>query len=78
MVRMGEFSWNLMEPQEGQYEFDWLHQVIDQLYENGIHVVLGTPTATPPLWMAKKYPEIFRVDENGHRKGHGSRKNTSY
>lgn len=78
VVRMGEFSWNLMEPQEGQYEFDWLHKVIDQLYENGIQVILGTPTATPPIWMAKKYPEIFRVDENGNRKGHGARKNTSY
>ncbi|MEM6378420.1 MAG: beta-galactosidase [Bacteroidota bacterium] len=78
VVRMGEFSWNLMEPREGQYEFDWLHKVIDQLYKNDIHVILGTPTASPPLWMAKKYPEIFKVDENGNRKGHGARKNTSF
>jgi beta-galactosidase GanA len=78
VVRMAEFSWNLMEPEEGKYEFDWLHKVIDQLYANDIHVILGTPTAAPPIWMAKKYPEIFKVDEYGHRKGHGARKNTSY
>ena len=78
VVRMSEFSWNLMEPKEGQYEFAWLHKVIDQLYENGIQVILGTPTATPPVWMAEKYPEIFKVDEHGNRRGHGARKNTSY
>lgn len=78
VVRMGEFSWNLMEPREGQYEFAWLHRVVERLYANGIQVILGTPTASPPVWMATQYPEIFKVDELGHRRGHGARKNTSF
>ena len=78
VVRMGEFSWTLFEPNEGEYNFQWLHSIIDQLYENGIEVILGTPTATPPVWMAEKYPEIFRVDEHGRRLTHGARRNYSY
>jgi beta-galactosidase len=78
VMRMGEFSWSLMEPKEGKYDFGWLHNVIDKLHQNGISVVLGTPTATPPAWMAEKYPEIFRITEDGTRLGHGSRRNCSY
>ena len=78
VVRMAEFSWALMEPEEGRYDFAWLHAIIDKLYANGIDVVLGTPTATPPIWAAEKYPEIFVVDDNGVRRGHGGRRNCSY
>jgi beta-galactosidase len=78
VMRIAEFSWVVMEPVEGQFRFDWLHQVIDKLHNNGIEVVLGTPTATPPTWMAEKYPEIFVVDETGQRRTHGARRNCSY
>lgn len=78
VMRMAEFSWAVMEPVEGDYDFEWLHQAIDKLYENGIDVLLGTPTATPPAWMAEKYPEIFVVEENGMRRTHGARRNCSY
>ncbi len=78
VVRMGEFSWALFEPKEGKYDFQWLHSIIDQLHTNGIDVILGTPTATPPVWMAERYPEIFRTEENGQRLAHGARRNCSY
>jgi beta-galactosidase GanA len=78
VVRMAEFSWSKMEPEEGRYEFEWLHSVIDNLHKNGIDVVLGTPTATPPAWMAEKYPEIFTLNEDGIRRQHGGRRNCSY
>ncbi|MEM9325870.1 MAG: beta-galactosidase [Bacteroidota bacterium] len=78
VVRMSEFAWSLMEPEEGQYDFGWLHEVIEQLHASDIDVILGTPTATPPIWMAEKYPEMFIVDEHGHARGHGSRRNTNY
>jgi beta-galactosidase len=78
VMRMAEFSWALMEPEEGKYEFGWLHDIIDELYSNGIRVILGTPTATPPVWMATKYPEIFVIDEQGLRKEHGARRNCRY
>ncbi|NJM93852.1 MAG: beta-galactosidase, partial [Cytophagales bacterium] len=78
VVRMGEFAWSSLEPQEGKYDFAWLHTVIDQLHANGISVILGTPTATPPAWLWEKHPEIGRVDDEGHREYHGARKNYSY
>ncbi len=78
VVRMAEFSWSLMEPEDGKFEFQWLHGIIDKLHANGIDVILGTPTATPPAWLAEKHPEIFRITENGIRLEHGARRNCSY
>lgn len=78
VMRLAEFSWTLMEPSEGVFDFAWLHEAVDKLHENGIDVILGTPTATPPAWMADKYPEIFVVDEGGQRRTHGARRNCSY
>lgn len=57
-VRIGEFAWGKMEPEEGKFDFAWLVRVVDKLYENGIFTVLCTPTATPPRWMLNKYPEM--------------------
>lgn len=64
-VRMGEFCWGLYEPEEGRYEFDWMRRVMDLMHAADIRVVLGTPTAAPPLWMAEKHPEILPLDERG-------------
>ena len=35
-VSMGMFSWAVLEPEEGRYNFDWLEEVIDNLYKEGI------------------------------------------
>lgn len=78
VMRMGEFSWAWMEPKEGVFDFGWLKKIMDTLHQNGIDVILGTPTATPPAWVASKYPEIFQVDADGYRFEHGARRNTSY
>lgn len=60
-LRVGEFAWGKMEPQEGKYDFDWLLRVVDKLYDNGISSVMCTPTCTPPRWLLNKYPEMLRV-----------------
>ncbi|MBV6655731.1 MAG: beta-galactosidase, partial [Mameliella sp.] len=78
VVRMAEFSWSKMEPNEGEYDFEWLKSIMDELHENGISAILGTPTATPPVWLWEKHPEIGQLDENGHRKYHGARKSYDY
>ncbi len=74
VARIGEFSWGLCEPSEGKYDFDWLKRVMDILGEHGIKTVLGTPTAAPPIWLAKKHPEILPVDEFGRVKHEGTRR----
>ena len=78
VVRMAEFAWSEMEPEEGHYSFGWLHSIIEKLHANNIDIVLGTPTATPPAWMAEKYPQIFTLNEDGIRRQHGGRRNCSY
>jgi beta-galactosidase len=78
VVRMAEFSWSRMEPQEGVYDFEWLESIVDKLHANGIAVILGTPTATPPAWMWEKYPEIGLIDDEGKRNLHGARKSYAY
>ena len=73
VVRMGEFSWGLVEPEEGKFDFAWLRRAMDVMQQFGIKVVLGTPTAAPPLWLAKNHPEILPVDECGLRFHEGTR-----
>jgi beta-galactosidase len=74
VVRMGEYTWGLCEPEEGKYDFAWLQRAMDVVGRAGIKVVLGTPTAAPPLWLAKKYPEILPIDEHGLTKHEGTRR----
>lgn len=51
VVRLGEFAWAKMEPEENRFDFDWLDRVIGILQKEGISVLLGTPTAGPPAWL---------------------------
>ena len=74
VVRIGEFSWGICEPEEGKYDFLWLRRVMDIMAQHGIKVILGTPTAAPPIWLAKKHPEILPLDENGVVKHEGTRR----
>ena len=72
-VRMGEFAWSTMEPQEGNYQLDWLDHAIRAAERHHIAVVLGTPSAAPPAWLTGKYPETLRTLETGRKDQHGNR-----
>src|SRR5512136_2455141 len=74
IVRIGEFTWGLCEPEEGKFDFAWLQRVMDVLREHDIKVVLGTPTAAPPLWLAKKHPEILPLDDKSLVRHEGTRR----
>lgn len=69
------FSWSLIEPEEGVYNFEWLDTIMDKLYANGISAILATPSGARPPWLAQKYPEVLRVEENGIRNEFGVRHN---
>ncbi len=75
-MRVGEFAWSSMEPDEGRYEFGWLHTVVDKLAAAGIATILGTPSATPPIWLVERYPEVLFVMDDGRPSGHGARRHT--
>jgi|ECHhosMinimDraft_1075155.scaffolds.fasta_scaffold00063_10 beta-galactosidase len=74
LVRMGEFSWTRMEPREGEFNFSWLLHYIRELNSKGIRSVIGTPTASPPPWAIRSYPDILPVDFNGIRPRFGTRR----
>ncbi len=74
VVRLAEFAWALLEPQQGIYDFAWLDEALGVLEAEGIAVVLGTPTAAPPAWLCQGYPEIMAVNRDGHRVTFGMRR----
>ena len=51
IVSIGIFSWSMLEPEEGHYNFSWLDKILDKLNENGIKVFLATPSGARPAWM---------------------------
>lgn len=74
VARIGEFAWRKMEPRDGEFDFSWLHYVVDKLKSAGIGVVMGTPTATPPIWLTKKYPDMLVECKNGRVMQHSGRR----
>ncbi|MFA6929193.1 MAG: beta-galactosidase [Lentisphaeria bacterium] len=65
LVRIGEFCWSHLEPAEGHFTFDWLHQAIEILAQRGVQTILCTPTSTAPAWLVKKFPEILIAKPDG-------------
>jgi len=76
-VRIGEFAWAVFEPKEGEFHFELFDKAIKLLKDNGINIILGTPTATPPAWLIRKFPEILPRDYNGKVREFGSRRHYS-
>lgn len=74
-MSLGIFSWSAYEPTEGEFHMDWLKDIMDKLYENGIYTILATPSGARPAWLDEKYPECMRVGADDHRAHHGVRHN---
>ena len=75
-VTLNVFSWAALQPSEDIYDFSKLDKIMEMCRKNGLKVVLATSTAAHPAWMAKKYPEILRLEPNGIRRKFGSRHNS--
>src|SRR3954471_21782513 len=78
VVRLAEFAWVKMEPEEGRFDFAWLDDALAVLRKQGISAILGTPTAIMPAWMARKYPETMATQSDGRRITWGVRKNNCF
>ncbi|UFS60673.1 beta-galactosidase [Subtercola endophyticus] len=76
-VTVGVFSWALLEPADGVFEFGWLDRVLDLLHSAGIRVDLATATASPPPWLTTAHPEMLPEDELGITRWPGSRQQYS-
>ncbi len=74
----GIFAWAALEPEEGKYDFSFLDEVMDEVYQNGGRVVLATPSGARPAWMAQKYPEVMRMGKDLQPPHFGARHNHCY
>ena len=75
VVRVGESTWSLFEPREGEFEFAWMDRIIDKFHQAGIKVILGTPTYSIPAWMWYKHPEVLIDYQKGGEAYYGIRQN---
>jgi beta-galactosidase len=77
VVRLAEFAWSLLEPEDGVFDFGWLDRAIQVLTSHDIKIVLGTPSAAVPPWIWQKIPDIALVNENSQALEYGSRRDYS-
>lgn len=77
-THFAEFAWAQLEPQEGVYDFSWLDRAVALAAKYDLKVVMCTSTATPPVWLSRKYPEILLKSEDGTVQDYGARQHASF
>lgn len=78
VMSVGIFSWSALEPVEGEFQFEWLDKVLDNLLANDISVFLATPSGARPAWLSQRYPDVLRVNSSRVKQLHGERHNHCY
>ncbi len=77
-THFAEFAWAQLEPEEGHYDFGWLDKAVELAAKYNLKVIMCTSTATPPVWLTRKHPEILLKNEDGTVVDHGSRQHASF
>lgn len=77
-VTVGVFSWWVLEPSEGEFTFEWLDRIFDDVHKFGGNVILATPSGGRPQWLSQKYPEVNRTNSLGQKHTQGFRHNHCY
>jgi beta-galactosidase len=73
VVRLMEFAWTIVEPEPGRFDFSLFDRAVSTLAAAGMRVIIGTPTGTPPWWLADK--SVFRLSPSGAVHSFGTRRN---
>lgn len=76
IVTLNVFSWAALQSDEVTYHFEKLDKIMNLVRDNGMKVCMATSTGAHPAWMARKHPDILRVESNGMRRKFGSRHNS--
>lgn len=56
-VTLGVFAWSELEPEEGEYDFSFLDEMIDQIGKNGGNVILATPSGAGRIGLQTNIPK---------------------
>lgn len=75
VVRMGESTWSLWEPEDGHFQYGWMDRVVDAMGKAGIRVIMGTPTYSIPTWLYHAHPEVLARPLGGAKTFYGMRQN---
>ena len=75
VVRMGESTWSLWEPEDGHFQYAWMDRVVEAMGKAGIKVILGTPTYSIPTWLYHAHPEVLARPLGGAATFYGMRQN---
>ena len=73
-IRIAESTWSTIEPKDGIFDFTHLDKMLEAAARHHISVIVGTPTYAIPAWLAKKYPDILALTNNGQNI-YGARQN---
>jgi beta-galactosidase len=76
ILTVNVFSWAALQPSEDEYNFSVLDDIIETAKNADMKICLATGTATHPAWMARKYPEVLRVNTDGSKRKFGDRHNS--
>ncbi len=76
MVRVAEFAWCRLEPEDGVYRFEWLDLFLALCDRHGFDVMMGLPVRVVPAWLFRKAPEIAILSYDGTRESFGTRYTT--
>ena len=76
IVTLNVFRWAALQSDEVTYHFEKLDKIMNLVRDNGMKVCMATSTGAHPAWMARKHPDILRVESNGMRRKFGSRHNS--
>ena len=72
-VRIGEFAWGKMEPDEGRFDFSLFDRFLALCDRKGMKVMMCTPTAALPQWLHARHPEAEKLRADGTRPPAGGR-----
>jgi len=78
VIRIAEFAWSKIEPREGEFTYEFFDRFLEKAEKAGMKVIFCTPSATPPAWLANKYPEVLNANINGVLYRHGCRRHYNY
>jgi len=76
VLTINVFSWAALQPSEDEYNFSMLDEIIETISKADMKICLATATAAHPAWMARKYPEVLRVNTDGSKRKFGDRHNS--
>lgn len=64
-IRIAEFTWGTWNPAPGVFDFTLIDRSIRAADAVGLEVIIGTPTAAIPTWLASRHPEVLGVTASG-------------